>query len=405
MRKSDKVLLDLLGNTLFDVPVKIPEDLDWTALYEEAKAQAVFLLVFDAAGKVTRIPDEISAKCTQKSIQYVFNNEQLLYEQQHVLALMRAHNIPCVILKGSSSALWYPNPALRIMGDIDILVPPVQQMEAVQILQADGYGEILDEDHHCHMTVSKNRISVEVHKEPNGLFLNVDDAINQKFHAYFADAIEKSRTMGEMQVLSDAHQAMVLVLHKLEHFLNGSLGLRQLCDWAVFVDRRMTQALWQSLKPALEDMGILYFTGVITRVCVDFLKLPLKKAPWAMAYATELSESVMQEILDAGNFGVKQNVQKYGQSFFTSIHASNPASSFWNALVKASKRNWAPCAKYPVLLPIGACAVLVRHIQKRRSGQRAAFKPLVEMKQAKAQQALYKSLKPFGVEQKNDDVS
>lgn len=398
MRESDQVLLGLLGYALFNVPVEIPKDLDWAALYEEAKVQAVLPLVFDAAAKVAHIPEGISSKYMQSCIQYAFNNEQLLYEQQQVLALMRAHNIPCVVLKGSSSALWYPNPDLRIMGDIDILVPPEQQMEAVRILQSYGYGEIWDKNHQCHMTVSKNRILVEVHKEPNGLWLNVSEQVAQKFHAYFADAIEKSRMQGDLCVLSDAHQAVVLLLHKLEHFLNGGLGLRQLCDWAVFVDQRLTQALWRSLKPVLEDMGMLYFAGVITRLCVDFLKLPVEKAPWAMAYAAELSENVMQEILNAGNFGVKQNAQIYGQSFFTSIHASNPASSFWHALVKASKRNWAPCARYPVLLPIGACAVLVRHIQKRRSGQRAAFKPLAEMKQAKAQQALYKSLKPFGID-------
>lgn len=398
MRESDKILLDLLGRALFYVPVKIPETLDWEALYEEAKVQGLLPLVFDAVRKETQIPAEIFPKCTQDVVRYVFHNEQLNYEQQNVLHLMRIHDIPCVILKGSSCAIRYPDPTLRIMGDIDILVPPEQQMEAVHILQTDGYGQVWDENHHCHLTVSKNRILVEVHKEPNGLFLNKNDVLIQTFRTYFSDALEKSRLEGELPILCDEQQAVVLILHKLEHFLKGGLGLRQLCDWAVFVDQRMTKALWTSLEPILKSLGLLYFTGVITRVCVDFLKLSAEKVPWAMAYNANLSENVMEEIMSSGNFGCKQKGLQYGQNFFTDVNAANPLSSFARELVSACKRNWKPCEKNPILLPIGACAVLMRHIKMRKSGQRAAFKPIAEMKQAKARQDLYKSLKPFVVE-------
>lgn len=151
-------------------------------------------------------------------------NEQLLNEQNSVLRLMESCGIPCVILKGSSSAANYPNPSLRIMGDIDILVSPEHQAAAVEILQKNGYGEILDESHHCHMTISKNNITVEVHKEPNGLIFNENKEIDKNIREFFSDAIKNRQFTGEIPILSDEHQAVALILHKLEHFFVRRVG-------------------------------------------------------------------------------------------------------------------------------------------------------------------------------------
>ncbi|MCB7187645.1 nucleotidyltransferase family protein, partial [Anaerostipes caccae] len=63
----------------------------------------------------------------------------------------------------------------------------------------------------------------------------------------------------------------MLLLHKLEHITSSGLGLRQLCDWAVFVHRDMTPERWEDLLPKLSRFGLLHFARVITRICVEDL--------------------------------------------------------------------------------------------------------------------------------------
>ncbi|MCD8105510.1 MAG: nucleotidyltransferase family protein [Lachnospiraceae bacterium] len=241
MNKTEKALLQLTGRALFGTPADFePSAVDWSALYHEASNQALSLLIWDTLSDEERgsVPDDVGIRWEQDSFRHIMNNEQLLYEQEQVIQLLTAASIPCVILKGSSSAANYPQPSLRIMGDIDLLVRPEQQMEAVKALQANGYGDVLDEKHHCHMTLHKDEIAVEVHKEPNGLFLDGNSEILGRIRNYFSDAIDRRQFMDGLPVPSDEHQAIILILHKLEHFTTSGLGLRQLCDWAVFVEKK-----------------------------------------------------------------------------------------------------------------------------------------------------------------------
>ncbi|MCD7957299.1 MAG: nucleotidyltransferase family protein [Lachnospiraceae bacterium] len=396
MNETEIRLLQLTSRALFHSSAEFdPAAVDWSALYHEASNQALTILIWDALTEEEHscIPDSVSDLWEQNSLHHIMFNEHLLYEQRQVIRLLNDSNIPCVILKGSSSAACYPDPALRIMGDIDILVKPEQQMESVRILQANGYGNVLDEAHHCHMTIHKGGITVEVHKEPNGLFLNEKSEITHKIRKYFDDALERQQTVDGLPMLADDQQALVLILHKLEHFLTSGLGLRQLCDWAVFVEKKMTDTLWAKLKPLLLDFGLLTFTGVMTRACIDYLNMPGEKAPWALEYNEDTAAKVIEQILIEGNFGGMAD--KYGERLFNDANSSNRVTSFFRVLRSACRQHWPPCEKHPVLIPVALFVLLGRYLQQRRRGERPKLNLKKKYQQAGYDQKLYKALEPF----------
>ncbi len=398
MERAEQTLLSIIKSALFQSVPEFPWDkTDFEALYEEAKVQCVQPLVYDFLGKsgVKITPPELNAKWWQEVGRLLLRNKQLRTAQKEAIALLEQAGIPCVVLKGTSAAAAYPDAALRVLGDIDILVEPERQLDAVAVLQDAGYGEVRDEEHHCHLTIAKKGISVEVHREPNGLFMCSDEKVCQSIRCFLADAVACRQWNGEDPVLSDDHQAVVLLLHKLEHFVGGGLGLRQLCDWAAFVDKRMTAGLWHELEPKLDGFGLKMFAQVITRVCVDYLGLPCEKALWAMSADENLAAMVMENILQAGNFGRKESAKNYGGALFTSLQADSAGESFFQSLKKACQRNWKPCKKHPALIPLALPKVLIRHIHLRSTGQRAAFHPTKTLKQAKARRELVDSLKPF----------
>ncbi len=401
MESAEQTLLSIIKCALFQCgTVAFSEEMDFEALYNESKVQCVHPLVYDYLGKngAKIKPAELNAKWWQEVGRNLLRNKQLCTAQKEAIALLEQAGIPCVILKGTSAAAVYPDPALRVLGDIDLLVKPEQQQAAVACLQKFGYSEAWNEEHHCHLTISKNGISVEVHWEPNGLFMCTDGEVCQKIRDFLSDAVACRQWAGEEPVLSDGHQAVVLLLHKLEHFVGGGLGLRQLCDWAMFVDKRMDETLWSELSPKLEGFGLKVFAQVITRVCVDYLGLPEEKAPWAMDADKNLAAMVMEDIIRAGNFGRKESAKNYGGALFTSLQADSAGESFFRALKSACQRNWEPCKEYPILTPLALPKVLIRHIRLRSTGRRAAFRPGKIIKEAKARRELVDSLKPFSEE-------
>ena len=66
---------------------------------------------------------------------------QYLYQQDAVLRLFAKAEISCVVMKGAVSASYYPEPAYRAMGDIDLLVHPRDREKSIALLRANGFRE------------------------------------------------------------------------------------------------------------------------------------------------------------------------------------------------------------------------------------------------------------------------
>ncbi len=395
MKQHEKTLLDLLGRALFAASVEFPSDVDYTALYEEACMQTVPILVRQAftPAELESLPPEVVTKWNRQVLMHTAYNIQLIYEQQSVLQTLREQNIPCAILKGSSVACHYAEPTHRVMGDIDILVSSNRQEEAVRLLQSVGYGNILATEHHCHLTISKENLTVEVHREPNGIHMVSDPIMKSKLHDYFTHALETITYIGDIPTLSVGYQAVVLLLHKLEHFLSDALGLRQLCDWACFVNARLTPAEFEKLRPTLVEFGLMEFAGVITRVCVDYLHLPSAAAEWCLAYDRDLASDVMEAILSSGNFGRKGHED--GQRLFSDYGSSGRISSLCKRLTETCRALWPACRRHPILMPIAPFVVLVKHNRQCKAENRPGFHPIRAFRRAGPRQKLYQSLKPF----------
>ncbi|MCD8118528.1 MAG: nucleotidyltransferase family protein [Lachnospiraceae bacterium] len=402
MNHTEKILLQLTARALFDSPTDFdPAATDWAALYREASNQSLTILLWDALTEEERrfLPKTVAWYWEQDMLIHLLNNEQLRNEQQHILQLLTGAKIPCVILKGSSAAIYYPNPTLRTMGDIDILVKPEHQMEVVHILQEQGYGDVVGDEHHCHMALHKEDYTIEVHREVNGLFLGKKSKCVQRIRRYLEDALERRQYIDGLPVLADDQQAVVLLLHKLEHFLTSGLGLRQICDWAVFVEEKLNaqrpdgKRQWKTLEPLLKDFGLLTFAGVMTRVCIDYLHLPREAAPWAMAYDGETAEKVIEQVLREGNFG--QKVDRYGERLFADPHSSNRVTSFVRVLSDACREHWPACDRHRILMPVAPFVLLGRYCVQRKRGERPRLRLIQKYRQGGRDQKLYKELKPF----------
>ena len=392
MDAVSNALLTLLGRALFSARGgALPEDTDWAALYRESCAQAVHLLTYDCLypGERACLPPEVGAQWKQAAMLTLQNNERVQREQQTVLGALRGGGVPCVILKGSSSAMCYPRPELRCAGDIDILVSGQELEMAEALLEGLGYSASAAE-HHCHVAMSRGRMVAELHFEPNGI---PDGDVGQSIREFFSGAEREPDDWNGIPVLPTGRRAVVMLLHMLRHILDSGMGLRQLCDWAVFVKAELSPEAWDELRPTLARFGLLRFAEIVTRVCVEHLALPSECAPWCLGVDAQFSDTLISDFLTCGNFGMKED--RSSLRYFTDIGSSGRISSAWKVGIATCRSRWPVCERHPVLLPAAPAVLLFRYIRQRSSGQRPKLHLLNAYKNAAPNQRLYQEFAPF----------
>ena len=105
MDKNQRALLELLKEALFGQKAQLPEDLDWAAVLEEARAQTVAALTAKA------VPAEQQKSWQEDILQTQAIFIRVLHGQTQLVKTFEEAGVPLVILKGAAAAVYYPDPA------------------------------------------------------------------------------------------------------------------------------------------------------------------------------------------------------------------------------------------------------------------------------------------------------
>lgn len=204
-----------------------------------------------------------------------------------LVTLFREHNIPAVLLKGYGICTYYPDPAMRIFGDIDLHVGCAHYQEAYSLvaqsyphaywLSPSGVG------HHFILVMDEKReLVAEIHNLPMDFFGQ------PKVERIFSDYTERSFSGTDTLTLYDivvsvppiSYNVVYLFVHLWNHFLTSGVGLRQLCDWALCLhalSKQLSSAEWkqfeQQTRSLLQSMHLLPVWQSFGYVVVKYLGL------------------------------------------------------------------------------------------------------------------------------------
>ena len=365
---------------------------DWPAILREAAQQAVLPLVLEAA--LTLPPEQqppggVLAIYRDQAIRQAIHNERLMAAQDVILAAFARQGIPCAILKGASVACFYPQPSLREMGDIDLLTYPVHLDQAAGLLTGLGYSKApAREDFHLGFVgpraqVELHFIATEYPEGPAGRHLR--EAMEGALPAARVQRMDGY----SFPALSPPHQAISLLIHTQRHMMGLGIGLRHLCDFAMFLNS-LSPAAWQAdIAPLLKQGGLLQFARVLARACVLYLGLPAAQAPWSAQVDDRLAHDLLMDFLDSGNFGHKRSTLRATAVLVADkAGTGRPAGMLRTALrnINTYARKRYPAAqRWPALLPlywlyVPACYLVTRW----RMGEGAAARQtLVQARQRK----------------------
>ncbi len=374
---TDMAVLSLLRNALNNRAFELQGHVDWEKIGSAARKHMILPLVHKGAAllpALQRPPEQLQKAWVNYTIGSVLRGDQLKSAQEEIIAQLTAADIPCAVLKGTSVAALYPDPELRSLGDIDLLVRRKQCQDAVDVLKANGFHEH-ESDHAFHIGFEKDNVYLELHYAVTEF---PDSPAGDYIRNKLCDAISRIKVIHweshQIPVLSEPDQALALLLHMERHLVASGIGLKQLCDWHVFMHSLREDTLRNQVLPAIDACRLLQFARIATRICIDYLGLDREKHRWCEQAARDTADMFLADILSSGNiFG--GDLERAASSVFVKGEESSKRkatmliSAVRNLAVSARKQ-FPVSTKVPVLLPFFCIYIPVRYWFRSMKGAR-----------------------------------
>lgn len=301
--KETDALLSLLSYGLFQCDItKELTSVDWNKLVASSDDHVVTALLYPGIKTLQDVPSEIFDLVQKQAVRASARRERIAIVQNEILDIFGACNILCVVLKGMAVECYYSYPELRMPGDIDILVSEKQLGVATKLLAQSGY--LFVEKNDIHTSYMRQGVHVEIHHRISR-FPGTEKGKYAEGYLTEAEHHVKHSQVGKntFPMLAQPYQSISLLTHMERHMCASGIGLRQLCDWAVMV-HSLNRNEEAELLTALKACGLLKFAQIMTKACEVYLRLPMRG--WTADVQDAVVDSVMEDILSAGNFQAQQ---------------------------------------------------------------------------------------------------
>lgn len=339
-------------------------------IYEEMIKQAIATLPAPYLASLS-----ISEDLLQKWKSFIV--EQLIFTTQcNYMQSVLPITVPYVILKGTSVAQYYPYPDYRMMGDIDIMTRREDLEAACEQLMEAGYS--VEKSLNREISLVKNMIVVELHRR----FATLNDPAKAK---RLDDLIIEN--INPSHVLPDLINGLVVLEHISQH-MEGGLGLRQIIDWMMFVDKCLPDDKWSEFQKLADEIGLEQLAIVTTRMCELYLGLSHRE--WCAGADSVLCEQLMDYVMQCGNFGNKKTSDSDISKNAFAV-ASTPKAAF-KLLQKRGLTNWNAAQKYKVLKPFAWIYQGLRYVVKGLKREKAVSKIKAEYSEAMKRKEMFDAL-------------
>lgn len=283
------------------------EKVDWVALKELAERQGLSAVVLDALNTDgTNLTDTMPVKMKLEWIGEVLQNYESryrLYEKAigSLAGWYNQHGFKMMVLKGYACSLDWPKPNHRPAGDIDIWLFGQQKDADTALgswLKVQGSKSSIDNSHHHHTVFDWQGFMVENHYD----FINVHHhkshvVLEKILKEYGSDNSHSVLVCGEKMYLPSPNlHALFLKKHLMLHFSTGEMTLRQVLDWAFFMEKQGKQVDWDKVLQVYDEFGMREFFNIINAICVNDLGFRAEIFPYVQ-YNSILKERVLNDIM------------------------------------------------------------------------------------------------------------
>src|SRR5574344_893692 len=307
--ESEKFFFSLLRSGLWDRPVDyIPTSpIDWKEIYKIAVKQTVVPLIADGI-------DHFDGPKPEGAVQQAFINQVIQTERRNVqmnacvekiFKLLSEHNIQAYLLKGQGVARAYLNPLHRQPGDIDLLLLGDNYQKAKELLIPFCHDVEKEITENLHVAMMLDDIEIELH---GTIKTNTDKRLDSRAAFWMDRTVAGSSPIWNydgviIKLPSYKFDPIFIFLHFFHLYISGGLGVRQICDWTMYLSR---YSQFIDRKQLEDDITLLKMKDAwmgFAALSVGYLGCPDNMIPFFVEKNLLKADKVVNYILSGGNFG------------------------------------------------------------------------------------------------------
>lgn len=209
MDVTEKAIISLIKSALYGEKTVLPEDFDWERAKSIINSQEIYgLICFGLYNSGIEKPNwlELAFYSRYKIM------TTLWYYGEEITENFKKNGIEFLPLKGVVLKDLYPDPYMRHMSDIDILIRERDYAEKVKPLMLNlGYTEGSESDHEYHWT--KNKFMIELHKR-------IIPSYNEDFYKVTGDGWDWVQNHGYAYIFT----------HFAKHYRDRGIGIGHFID-------------------------------------------------------------------------------------------------------------------------------------------------------------------------------
>ena len=316
MKRTESIYLSLLRAGLWDTKAHLEGAIDWKAVLALAYRQSTAGLICHAALQLEcgQIPSAIQTQMQAILMKFVNAHAMTNRTIARTVAMLQEKGIHVVLLKGQGVASYYAAPLLRQCGDIDLYVD--DYAVACDSIMTDDGGRRTEDGGRKALALSRSEatdkhtefdlgggLSLEIHEYTETL----DDAKKNVMYQTFSD---EGTTTGLVPIVfngvsvptpEDTFNAFYIFHHLWHHTIGLGMGLRQVCDWAVFLRTHAGQLDEERLRHYLKAMNLMDEWQVFGSLVVHCLHLKAEEIPFYSSKNDRRGRRLLHYILNEGD--------------------------------------------------------------------------------------------------------
>ena len=299
-----KWLIKLLDAYINEAGVDLPASFSYKKLYEVSREHSVIPIIFRELCRLdpdwkkgSRESLEVFKKAYMSAV-YLSRLQNFGVEE--MVEKLTEQGIVYIPLKGYAIKKLYPEPELRTMSDIDILIQEKERLKTNEILKDLGY-ERKDLGSNV-WTYKRGMITFEIHVNLAGKkYWNDVDYIG-----YFSGLFQKSHLIGdttERRLTLEDH-FLFLCFHLAKHLCSTGAGIRMILDIALYKKHYDKQMNWQYIWEEADKLKLRAFIENMLFICRSWFHVETAVSAEKMNPRTQ---AMFEEyILSGGVFGFER---------------------------------------------------------------------------------------------------
>ncbi len=278
MTEERKFFIRVLRDYLQEEKTEAAASLNWKKIKEDADRHQLSAIFY----KQTQNP------IFQKSYAYQLYRYSNMKQMEEMLA-DTLKEIQYLTVKGSVVAELYPLPALRSMGDIDLLIHPDDVKKVHEALLSSGFHFIGE------------YVAAEHKYEKNGYALEVHDSLVHRVPGkeYLVEFFLKAWDHVEEGSIEWSFQLLYLIEHLHQHFSGIGVGFRQFMDIAIVCKK--CEIDWNFVSEGLKEIRLYDFARTIFAFNEAWFDIPSPIEKRELS--AEFFEKATERIFENGIFG------------------------------------------------------------------------------------------------------